>query len=164
MSVAHPCFVGYPNVKFLRERSDERPPGVANHIPYPHAFFRVKEFLKALLKAILQQHASHDSNCRCHPLVKQLSPLEIADALRLQLEAFWLGEPPFHAPILDDDTMEWWINLERGNSPRSNVIAVICLVQVDIHNLMFNRCSQSEYSQFSSIRCLTSAQIQPSPG
>ncbi|KAJ7198848.1 hypothetical protein GGX14DRAFT_573290 [Mycena pura] len=119
----------YPNAEFLRDRSDEEhPQGVAAHILYPHAFFRVKELLKTVLKALLQQHASHDSGtCRCHPIFKTQSPLEIADALRLQLEAFWLGEPPFHAPVLKDDTMEWWMNLERGNSPRSNVLAMLAV-------------------------------------
>ncbi|KAJ7439427.1 ribonuclease H-like domain-containing protein [Mycena galericulata] len=96
----------YPNAQFLRERSDNRPNGVAEHISYPHAFFRVKEFLKRLLASVA-------------------SELEIVNALRLQLEAFWLGEPPFHAPVLKDDIMEWWMNLERGNSPRSNVIAML---------------------------------------
>jgi hypothetical protein len=119
-----PEYLGYPNSEFLRERSDFHPTGVAEHISYPHAFLRVKEFLKNLLKALLLQHASHTSECRCHSILKTQSDLEIANALRLQLEAFWLGEPPFHAPVLDDDIMEWWMNLERGNSPRSNVIAV----------------------------------------
>ncbi|KAJ7780625.1 ribonuclease H-like domain-containing protein [Mycena maculata] len=115
----------YPNTQFLRQRSDARPDGIAGHIAYPHAFLRVKEFLKHLLKALLQQHASHDNNCRCHPILKTQTALEVAESLRQQLEAFWLGEPPFHAPVLKDDTMEWWMNLERGNSPRSNVIAML---------------------------------------
>ncbi|KAJ7662395.1 ribonuclease H-like domain-containing protein [Mycena rosella] len=115
----------YPNAQFLRERSDIPPNGIADHISYSHAFFRVKEFLKRMLRALLQQHANHDSECRCHPILKTHSDLEIANALRLQLEAFWLGEPPFHAPVINDDTMEWWLNLERGNSPRSNVLAML---------------------------------------
>ncbi|KAF8182478.1 ribonuclease H-like domain-containing protein [Mycena galopus ATCC 62051] len=114
----------YPNAEFLRTRPD-RPIGVSEHVSYPHAFFRVKEFLKNVLKALLQQHASHTSDCRCHPILKTQSELDIANALRLQLEAFWLGEPPFHAPVIRDDIMEWWMNLERGNSPRSNVIAML---------------------------------------
>ncbi|KAJ7463634.1 hypothetical protein FB451DRAFT_1180114 [Mycena latifolia] len=63
------------------------------------------------------------------------SAVEIANALRLQLEAFWLGEPPFHAPVLKDDIMEWWMNLEQGNSPRSNVIAVNYARSQNIQNL-----------------------------
>ncbi|KAJ6508735.1 hypothetical protein C8R45DRAFT_1208354, partial [Mycena sanguinolenta] len=114
----------YPNMEFLRTRSD-RPIGIPEHLAYPHAFFRVKEFLKHLLKALLNQHASHTSECRCHPILKNQSDVDTVNSLRLQLEAFWLGEPPFHAPVIKDDIMEWWMNLERGNSPRSNVIAML---------------------------------------
>ncbi|KAJ7504072.1 hypothetical protein B0H11DRAFT_2353102 [Mycena galericulata] len=120
----------YPNDQFLRTRDGNdniRPNGVPEHISYPHAFLRVKEFLKTVLKALLEQHATHDSKCLCHPLLKTQSAAAIVDGLRLQLEAFWLGEPPFHAPVLKDDTMEWWMNLERGNSPRSNVLAMLGL-------------------------------------
>ncbi|KAF8147041.1 hypothetical protein K438DRAFT_1990009 [Mycena galopus ATCC 62051] len=34
------------------------------------------------------------------------------------------GEAPFHAPILNDNAMEWWENLEIGFSPRSGMLAV----------------------------------------
>ncbi|KAJ7668372.1 ribonuclease H-like domain-containing protein [Mycena polygramma] len=115
----------YPNTDFLRERTDSRPAGVPDYITYPHAFVRVKELLKSILKALVEQHASHKSDCLCHPLLKTMSPPDLANALRVQLEAFWLGEAPFHAPVLNDDTMEWWTNLERGNSCRSNVIAML---------------------------------------
>ncbi|KAJ6602612.1 hypothetical protein DFH09DRAFT_805189, partial [Mycena vulgaris] len=114
----------YPNTEFLRKHSDTHA-GVAEHIPYPHAFVRVKEFLKQMLKVLLEQHKSHKDQCRCHPILKTQTDLEIANALRLQLEAFWLGEPPFHAPVMNGDIMEWWTNLGRGNSPRSNVIAML---------------------------------------
>ncbi|KAJ7479579.1 ribonuclease H-like domain-containing protein [Mycena latifolia] len=113
----------YPNTEFLRKHSDTLA-GVAEHISYPHAFFRVKEFLKQMLKVLLEQHKSHKCQCRCHPILKTQTDLEIANALRLQLEAFWLGEPPFHAPVMNGDTMEWWTNLGRGNSPRSNMLGV----------------------------------------
>ncbi|KAJ7711180.1 ribonuclease H-like domain-containing protein [Mycena metata] len=115
----------YPNTEFLRTRSDSGPDGVPEHITYPHAFYRVKEFLKRLLRNLLQQHATHGQNCLCHPVLKSQKEFELADALRLQLEAFWLGEAPFHTPVFGDDTMEWWTNLEQGNSPRSNVLAML---------------------------------------
>lgn len=90
-----------------------------------------------MLKALLEQHRSHKGQCRCHPILKSQSELKIDDALRLQLEAFWLGEPPFHAPVMKGDIMEWWTNLGRENSPRSNVIAVTCFFQIRIRKLMF---------------------------
>ncbi|KAJ7461057.1 hypothetical protein FB451DRAFT_1181414 [Mycena latifolia] len=83
----------------------------------------------------------------CSRHFQYTSAVEIFNALRLQLKAFWLGEPPFHAPVLKDDIMEWWMNLERGNSPRSNVIAVNCPFQIHFHKLAFSRCSESEYPE-----------------
>ncbi|KAF8142436.1 hypothetical protein K438DRAFT_1946295 [Mycena galopus ATCC 62051] len=110
----------YPNAEFLRTRPD-RPIGVSEHVSYPHAFFRVKEFLKNVLKALLQQHASHTSDCRCHPILKTQSELDIANALRLQLEAFWLGEPPFHAPMLGVRIFGILVNSMPDERTNSNI-------------------------------------------
>ncbi|KAJ7639585.1 hypothetical protein B0H17DRAFT_1149189 [Mycena rosella] len=143
--------IGYPNAQFLRERSDIPPNGIAEHISYPHAFFRVKEFLKCMLRALLQQHASHDSECHCHPILKTHLDLEIANVLRLQLEAFWLGEPPFHAPVINDDTMELWLNLERGNSPRSNVLTMLgARIFGILVNSMLDECINSNVTWYNS--------------
>ncbi|KAJ7841629.1 hypothetical protein B0H14DRAFT_2586849 [Mycena olivaceomarginata] len=122
-------------IEFFSHNDDIQMPNFCAHVPtvqsallnprlIPTHFFRVKEFLKNRLKALLRQHASHTSDCRCHPILKTQSDRDTANALRLQLETFWLGEPPFHAPAIRNDIMEWWMNLERGNSPRSNRIAV----------------------------------------
>ncbi|KAK6981126.1 ribonuclease H-like domain-containing protein [Favolaschia claudopus] len=117
----------FPNAEYLRPRPEEaRPKGVPEHILYPHAFFRVKEFLKKVLRPLVELHETHDTTCRCHPVLK-IPDFDFSETLKLQLEAFWLGEPPFHAPVIGGDTMEWWTNLAIGNSPRSNVIAMLAV-------------------------------------
>ncbi|KAJ7728047.1 hypothetical protein B0H16DRAFT_1470638 [Mycena metata] len=57
----------------------------------------------------------HDSGCNCHPIFKRKTSLEI------------VRRAPFHAPILNDDAMEWWENLEIGYSPCSGALAMLAV-------------------------------------
>ncbi|KAF8149606.1 hypothetical protein K438DRAFT_1988862 [Mycena galopus ATCC 62051] len=88
---------------------------------------RVKAFIKSLLKGLIDQHQKHNSGCNCHPIFKRKTCLEIVRECQAQLEACWQGEAPFHAPILNDNAMEWWENLEIGYSPRSGVLAMLAV-------------------------------------
>ncbi|KAK7007106.1 ribonuclease H-like domain-containing protein [Favolaschia claudopus] len=141
----------FPNAEYLRPRpKDARPKDVPEHILYPHAFFRVKEFLKKVLRPLVELHETHDTTCRCHPVLK-IPDFDFSETLKLQLEAFWLGEPPFHAPVIGDDTMEWWTNLGIGNSPRSNVIAMLAVRIFGILvNSMPDECTNSTITWFNS--------------
>ncbi|KAJ6555261.1 hypothetical protein B0H10DRAFT_2241429 [Mycena sp. CBHHK59/15] len=68
-----------------------------------------------------------------------------------QLEACWQGEAPFHAPILNDNAMEWWENLEIGYSPRSGVLAMLAVRIFGIlANSMPNERTNSDITWFNS--------------
>ncbi|KAJ6580074.1 ribonuclease H-like domain-containing protein, partial [Mycena vulgaris] len=116
----------YPIGDYLRERVVPAPEA-PTHIRFSHAFLHVKAFIKTLLKGLIDQHQKHDSGCNCHPIFKRKTSLEIVRECQAQLEACWQGEAPFHAPILNDDAMEWWENLEIGYSPRSGVLAMLAV-------------------------------------
>ncbi|KAJ6479671.1 ribonuclease H-like domain-containing protein [Mycena sanguinolenta] len=118
---------GYPNSEFLRERLPKRVEGVEEYIPFPHAFLRVKTFLRDMLKSLVDEHHRHTdkSKCLCHPILKTKSSSQLIIECKSQLNAFWLGEPPFHSPVIDGDSMEWWENLQHGQSPRSAVLAML---------------------------------------
>ncbi|KAF8200408.1 hypothetical protein K438DRAFT_2015690 [Mycena galopus ATCC 62051] len=60
-------------------------------------------------------------------LVKKIAKLTLNTTLDAQLEACWQGEAPFHAPILNDDVMEWWENPEIGYSPHSGVLTMLAV-------------------------------------
>ncbi|KAJ7195433.1 ribonuclease H-like domain-containing protein [Mycena pura] len=117
----------YPNDQYLRERKTQAD-NTPDHIRFSHAFMRVKKFLRVLLKGLIDQHSAHaTSDCKCHPILKEKKPIEIVRECLAQLNAFWLGEAPFHTPVVDDDVMEWWENFEVGASPQSGVLAMLAV-------------------------------------
>ncbi|KAJ7193903.1 hypothetical protein GGX14DRAFT_587224 [Mycena pura] len=112
----------YPKERFLRMQKDEPASAVPNHIPFPHAYLRVKEFLKKILKSLHDAHEAHKTNgtsqtCSCHPLIKVLDQDVLNRRLASQLVACWLGEAPFHSDLIDNDINEWLRNLALGSSP-----------------------------------------------
>ena len=116
---------GYPNSQFLRKRFDAPLEPVDSQISFPHAFIRVKEFLKNMLRSLISEHEKHDSEmCHCHPILKTRSAAQLSSELKTQLDAFWLEEAAFNVPVKNDDIMEYWLMLEAANSPRSGVLAV----------------------------------------
>ncbi|KAJ7208334.1 hypothetical protein GGX14DRAFT_301730, partial [Mycena pura] len=120
----------YKNDQFLCERFIEPSEAVERHIKFPHAFIRVKNFLKTLLQNLIAQHKKHKSagaECLCHPIVQTQSTNQLSMSLKLQVHAFWLGEAPFHTPVVNDDAMEWWENLAAGSSPRSDVLSMLAI-------------------------------------
>ncbi|KAJ7832586.1 hypothetical protein B0H13DRAFT_2289066 [Mycena leptocephala] len=140
----------YPIGDYLRERVVPAPEA-PTHIKFSHAFLRVKAFIKTLLKGLIDRHQKHDSGCNCHPIFKRKTSLEIVRECQAQLEACWQGEAPFHAPILNDDAMEWWENLEIGYSPRSGVLAMLAVRIFGIlANSMPDECTNSNITWFNS--------------
>jgi hypothetical protein len=74
---------------------------------YTNAYSCVKIFLKELLCKKLARHQTHPDD-PIEPLFKELSPSEVVDGLRHQLEAFWHNEWPFKEPVKDGDPLGWW--------------------------------------------------------
>ena len=91
---------------------------------YTNTYSRVKNFLKDLLRKKLAHHQTHPDD-PIEPLFKELSPSEVVDSLRHQLEAFWRNEWPFKEPVKDGDPLGWWETLR--NHPHAQVLAVRCL-------------------------------------
>jgi hypothetical protein len=87
-------------------------------LPYPHAHGRVKNFLKDMLREKLRLFPKG----LIEPALKDLSPVQIVDDLRHQLDAYWRNEWPFNQPVKDNDPLAWWKALE--DHPYARVLAV----------------------------------------
>jgi len=94
---------------------------VSSTMLYPHAYNRVKNYLKDMLRAQLARHKSHPGD-RIHPIFKELSPSQTVEDLRHQVEAFWRGEWPFDAPVKNGNSLAWWESLVMH--PHARVLAV----------------------------------------
>ncbi|KAF8206744.1 hypothetical protein K438DRAFT_1963056 [Mycena galopus ATCC 62051] len=90
-----------------------------------------------MLKALLDEHDWHPdkAQCLCHPILKNTPVQQIIEEFKTQLNAYWLGKPPFHSPVVGGDAMEWWEDLEVGRSPRS---AVLEMLGVRIFSILVN--------------------------
>ncbi|KAJ7217711.1 ribonuclease H-like domain-containing protein [Mycena pura] len=104
----------YKNPDFLRKRLDAPDAPVPEGILFPHAFLRVKTFLKKLLLDLINAHKAHVTG-----------EGELAVRLQKQLVAFWSSEAPFHADLIDGDIMEWLRNLALGGSARCDVLVML---------------------------------------
>lgn len=96
-------------------------------IPNPKAFYRVKYYLKNLLRSIVEHYKSLDSDvaAEVYPLIDQLGPADAVEEFAEQLPAFWRGERPFHTPVANGDIAGWWKKLLSDSNAR--VLAVRCL-------------------------------------
>jgi hypothetical protein len=74
-----------------------------------------------MLKTIL-------ARCPTHPdeppaiFFKGMTPSEVSQDLRAQLEGYWRGSWPFNRPLKDGDSLRWWIELKEHENAR--VLAV----------------------------------------
>jgi hypothetical protein len=66
---------------------------------------------------MLQKELAHITT-----IFKVLTPAEIVNGLRHQVEAFWRSEWPFNEPIKDGNPLAWWESLQ--NHPHAHVLAV----------------------------------------
>ena len=80
---------------------------VLSTMHYPHAYNRIKDYLKDMLRAQLAHYKSHPGD-RIHSIFKELSPSQIVEDLHHQLEAFWRGEWPFDTPVKNSNSLAWW--------------------------------------------------------
>ncbi|KAG2116350.1 hypothetical protein BD769DRAFT_1778182 [Suillus cothurnatus] len=85
-------------IPVLSQRTGQRTP-----LPYPHAYTRVKDFLKEKLQKDLSHYVANPDS---------YSAAEVASGLRHQLEAFWHGEWPFNQQVKDGNPLAWWESLQ----------------------------------------------------
>src|SRR5215468_10060533 len=85
--------------------------GTTTQVPFPQAYKKIKDFMKTMLRNIIERMQTHPDE-KCNPLFKELGAVALVDQLRVQLEAFWLGQHPFNMPIRDGlNPLEWWKQL-----------------------------------------------------
>ncbi|KAG2079898.1 ribonuclease H-like domain-containing protein [Suillus cothurnatus] len=125
----------YPNSDFLKkptanattivipalsQRTGQRTP-----LPYPHAYTRVKDFLKEKLQKDLAHYVANPDSVLATSIFKVLSAAEVASGLRHQLEAFWHGEWPFNQQVKDGNPLAWWESLQ--DHPHARVLAHLAI-------------------------------------
>lgn len=99
-------------------------------VPHMRAYTRVKEFLKQMLRNIIESAPgpNHDMSSPCHRLVAQLGPTKVVSEFRKQLLAFARQEWPFTDSIRDGDALSWWESLRQH--PHARVLAVSKYLQI----------------------------------
>ncbi|KAG2138776.1 hypothetical protein BD769DRAFT_1637810 [Suillus cothurnatus] len=97
--------------------------GQRTPLPYPHAYTRVKDFLKEKLQKDLAHYVANPDSVLATSIFKVLSAAEVASGLRHQLEAFWHGEWPFNQQVKDGDPLAWWESLQ--DHPHACVLAAL---------------------------------------
>jgi hypothetical protein len=81
-------------------------------ILYLHTYSCVKDYLKNMLREHLAHHKTHHEE-HMHPIFTELSPAQIIEDLRHQLEAYWHNEWPFDIPVKDGNPLAWWKSLGK---------------------------------------------------
>jgi hypothetical protein len=106
-----------------RKQSRDRDVDAAESVPHAKAYTRVKEFLKQMLRDIIEFAGQKlDASNSCHRLVAQLGPSKVVSEFRQQLLAFARQEWPFMDPVSDGDALSWWESLAQH--PHARVLAV----------------------------------------
>ncbi|KAG1760356.1 hypothetical protein EDD22DRAFT_781244 [Suillus occidentalis] len=107
--------------------SAERP------MPHPRAYHRVKEFLKPMLRAMVEHNKVHELKDPISLLVHEIGAAGVVDEFRRQLEAYFHNEWPFNTPLQDGNTLAWWNMLLPH--PHARVLAALA---VKIFSVLIN--------------------------
>jgi len=112
-------------------------------LPYPHAYERVKDFLKNMLKAMVE-HIESNPEDPIHLILQELGAAQTVETLRHRLEAFWRNEWPFnnqHVP--NGNPLTWWENLQYHNHARVLAVSDISAVKSLAGVKLLASCRQS---------------------
>jgi hypothetical protein len=99
-------------------------------MPHPRAYHRAKEFLKPMLRTMVERAQARLSTNQqqiedpISQLLRDIGPTGIVDEFKRQLEAYWRNEWPFNTPLRDGNTLAWWKVLLPH--PHARVLAVGC--------------------------------------
>jgi hypothetical protein len=123
--------IGYPSSDYLKKTTPApntillpaitQTQGQTHALSYSTAYNRLKNYLKDLCNTKLEHHKSH-SNERVQLLFKELSPAQVADDLKHQIEAFWHHKWPFNQQLNDGNPLAWWQHLQ--DHPHARVLVV----------------------------------------
>lgn len=86
-----------------------------------------------MLRTIVDHYCSLDDDTAAatYPLIDELGPADAAEEFVVQLTAFWKSERPFHTPVVDNDILKWWTNLQFDSNARVLAVGPVTLT-VDI--------------------------------
>ncbi|KAG2744426.1 hypothetical protein P692DRAFT_201775846 [Suillus brevipes Sb2] len=107
--------------------SAERP------MPHPRAYHHVKEFLKPMLRTMVEHDKVDELKDPISLLVHEIGAAGVVDEFRRQLEAYFHNEWPFNAPLQDGNTLVWWNMLLPH--PHARVLAALA---VKIFSVLIN--------------------------
>jgi len=111
-------FLGYPIEEFLKLTISIPPQGSRPQpitTKYPRAYERLREYLRNILKLMLEQiQSSTDPNIG-HPVLREKGISTLVNDLKHQIELFWNGEYPFHVIDIEKitDPLGWWCDIGR---------------------------------------------------
>lgn len=111
-------------------------------IPHRRAYDRVKEFLKPILRAMLDRtQRTPDATDAISKCIREVGAAGVVEELKNQLRAFWREEWPFDRPIENGDPYSWWRELQPH--PHAHVLAVREPISHHVLHLLthFNRHS-----------------------
>ncbi|KAJ6607061.1 ribonuclease H-like domain-containing protein [Mycena sp. CBHHK59/15] len=117
--------ISVPNTGSTSSRKAAAPlQDVAVPVRFPRAYERVKDFLKNMLRAMIDRLQTHPAE-PVHPVIQDLGPAETVKEFRRQLESFWRNEWPFNQAISDGNSLAWWKSLEQH--PQARVLAILAI-------------------------------------
>jgi hypothetical protein len=90
-------------------------------LSFPNANNRVKTYLKDMLLKALKRRETHPED-RVAPIFNELSPDQIVNGMKNQLDGYWQGEWLFDQQVENGDPLAWWQSLRAH--PHSRVLAV----------------------------------------
>jgi|SRR5882762_1209563 hypothetical protein len=151
--------VGYPHFAFLKkpptivipaahQGSNGGPTVSLPQLPYNNAYNRVKDFLKDLLRNILERHVANPDEVK-GGIFEQTTQAQTVTDLRHQLEAYWCNEYPFNGVMVKKgDPLTLWQSFR--DHPNAQVLAVCTAssIFVMLPTLNFNSILLSSYSRF----------------
>ncbi|KAG1891136.1 ribonuclease H-like domain-containing protein [Suillus subluteus] len=122
----------------LSQRTSQRTP-----LPYPHAYTRVKDFLKEQLQKDLANYVTNPDSALPASIFKVLSAAEIASGLRHQIEAFWCDEWPFNQQVKEGNPLAWWESLQNHLHARVLAHLAIKLFSVLVNSMPDERTNST---------------------
>ncbi len=133
---------------------------------YPCAYERLREYLRNMIKPMLERIGSSTDSTVGHPVLREKGVSTSVRDLKCQIELFWNGEYPFR--VVDvakvTDPLAWWRDIGRHDGAKVLSVRNINYCNRNEDFIRHTRSLPLESFLFSSIPCQMNAQIQLLPG
>jgi len=163
--------LGYPIEQFLKltisipSRSSMLVPQPLT-IKYPRTYERLREYLRNMIKPMLERIESSTDSTIGHPVLREKGVSTSVRDLKCQIELFWNGEYPFCVVDIEKvtDPLAWWCDIRRHDGAKVLSVRNINYCNGNEDLVMHTRFLPLESFLSSSIPCQMNVQIQLSPG